>query len=345
MCKLYNIPSPFEKYVPSVFVVSSPLQILCALSAIKQLEIKEYKIIVYLLKGDCRKTQMINLMEKNNIKYTLISYINIFTIQLVKLFAIIRRKNEYSRLFIGDIRNIVEIFIGYCHVSDNSTVVSLDDGNGIIAILKNKASRLTTNCNLKILNTIFKYRHLYPYKNLLTIYSDIPNPNYCIKELQLNNVASSSDRKRGYKNVIIVGTYIAAYCEPVGISEQDFIKRLSALMKKIKADYPNEEVIFVPHGRENSNYGEVLCKENGCTYKRPNIMIELELLDSPFIPKAIYGFTSGALFTLKKMFPETRVVNILFDMGKNVKESYNEYIDISDYFVKNGIELYKDKLY
>lgn len=336
--------SAFSKYIPSVFVICSPLQLLCALAAIKQLEISDYKMIVYLPKGDVRNLQVKNLLKDNGVKYNSFTRINKMTIQFVKLYAIFRKKRNYARLFVGDIKNITESYIGYCFVSDNSDVVYLDDGNGTISLLKNEIVYPTSERNRKILEYINKHRGIRPFYNLLSIYTDIPNPKYNIKELHLNLVVELKHREKEYRNIYIVGTNIINYCAHLGISEELYINKLSKLMDRLKRENPDEDVIFIPHGREKKKYGEQLCKDNGCIFQKPEIMIELELIRASFNPKIIYGYTSAALFTLKKLFPGTRIVNILFDLETNDNKNYKEYIECSNYFEKNGIELYREPI-
>ena len=336
--------SAFSKFIPSVFVICSPLQLLCALAAIKQLEISDYKMIAYLPKGDVRNVQVENLLKEYGVKYISFTRINKMTIQFVKLYAIFRKKRHYTRLFVGDIKNITESYIGYCFVSDNSDVLYLDDGNGTISLLRDEIIYPTSERNRKILDFIYKHRDIRPFYNLLSIYTNIPNPKYNIKELHLNLVIDLKHGKKENRNIYIVGTNIINYCGHLGISEELYINKLSQLMACVKKEYPDDDVIFIPHGREKKRYGERLCVDNGCIFQKPEIMIELELLRAPYLPKVVYGYTSAALFTLKKLFPETRIVNILFDIKANDNMNYKEYLECSNYFAQNGIELYMDSL-
>ncbi len=60
-------------------------------------------------------------------------------------------------------------------------------------------------------------------------------------------------------------------------------------------------------------------------------------------PEAIYGYTSTALHTLKKLFPTARVVNILFQSPED-KPFYQDYVMCSEYYQKNGIEWINEPL-
>ena len=64
-----KIIDPFSMSTPSVFVVWSPFQILCAVSAIRQFAIKDYLLLVRLYKGDARNQQILNILNKYELRY------------------------------------------------------------------------------------------------------------------------------------------------------------------------------------------------------------------------------------------------------------------------------------
>lgn len=340
--------TPFDKFVPSVFVISSPFQALCAIAAIRQLEITDYKMALYIPRNDPRNGQIIKLLKDNDIEYTLYRKHRCFNSVLsyrFRLGAIYRRNNHYLRLYVGDFRNYMQLYIGANYVSDGSSLIYLDDGNVTIALLKNQISNPFHGLNKLFITLISKHRNITTFRNLMTIYDDIPNEKYSIFALQLSyairdNKNEMSDRMRG---VYIVGTNIKKFCKPLGYKYNDFIKKLDEIMKRLCSEYPNEPVIYIPHGRDTSEYAQDICHRYGCQFRRADVMIELELLQQPYSPLAIFGFTSSALYNLKKIYPDIRVVNILFDGDEN-NEHYKEYLMISKFYEQNGIELIKDTL-
>lgn len=331
--------NPFAKQTPSVFIVCSPFQALCAIAALRQLNISIYSFYVLMPKGDIRNTQTLALLKHYNIKYRKLHEKSRLYLWFRLTKSIWHRNNRFKRLFIGDIRDIFLIYAGLNFISDGSEVVTLDDGNVTLEYLKDSISHPLSAKHQYIINWISKRRNIIIGKDFLTIYGDIKNPRYNIETLNFHlavNRTQSSEKQ--LKGIYIVGTNVDSFCKVLNIPEDIYIKKLGDLMRELCQHYPNDTIYFIPHGREYKNYGERLCEQLGCVFLRPKMMIELELLYMPNPPKAVYGYTSTALYTIKKLFPVSKVVNVLFQLSeKNLY--YKSYVQTSDFYLKNGIEL------
>lgn len=336
--------APFSNYTPSVFIVSSPFQLLCAIAAIRQLELLRYEFYILLPNGDVRNNQVQLLLDEYKIPYKRLHNLNRFYFWYYVAKSFFCRKCEYYRLFIGDIRSFSQLYIGLGYVSDYSDVVALDDGNITISFLNDVISMPYPPHHRYILSMISKKRKIFLPNNLLTIFSDIPNQKYNIEQLDLSKVVKKdffvNSQKKG---IFIVGTNVRELSRQLKISESVYIMKLENLMRELRLHYPEDTVYFMPHGRDNKNYGELLCQKYDCVFHRPMMMIELELLHMDNPPKAVFGYTSTALHTLKKIFPDTRVVNILFE-SQEENPFYKDYVICSEYYLKNGIELIKESL-
>ena len=331
--------SAFDKHIPSVFVVCSPFQALCAVTAIRQLEIQDYKFYALLPRGEVRNSQVECVLNHFDIKYTAISPTNRFEVFYYKYRPLIKRNNKYKRLFLGDFRTVFLYSVGCGVVSDNANVVYLDDGNISISLLRGRDTEPLSDNDVRLLECYKKHRGFVFFKNLLTIYSDIPNSNFNIEGLQLSVVGKEhSGESQAVSRVYIVGTNLERFCGPLGLSEDIFVSYLDTLMKKLKAEFPGNEIVYIPHGCETKVYAETLCEKYGIRYLKPQMMIELELLSIANPPKAIYGFTSTALYTLKKLFPDSKVVNIVFDSLEKDNPFVIDILDCSKYYAQNGIE-------
>ena len=336
--------NPFAKHTPSVFVAYTPFQVLCAVAAIRQLEIEDYIFLAKLPRGEVRNGQTKALLEKYHINYKQPFVFTRFSIWIYMRCAFIHRRNHYKRLFLGDTRDPDAFFIGYNYVSDNSSVVFLDDGNITINYLKDSVSEPMKERLREILDCIKTRRIMDCGHNFLTIYGDIESSQNHLCQLDLRYVVDSmSTSNKQLKDVYIVGTNVARYCTPLEIPEDIYFAKLGELMQNLRQQYPDDTIYFIPHGREVLDYGQRLCEQYGCIYQRPKMMIELELLNMKNPPKAIYGYTSTALHTLKKLFPDTKVVNILFESSKD-NPFYKDYLMCSEYYAKNGIEWVNEPL-
>ena len=333
--------NPFAKHTPSVFVAYTPFQVLCAVAAIRQLEIDDYLFLAKLPRGEVRNSQTMALLEKYHINYKQPFFFTRLSLLFYMCVAFLHRKNRYKRLFIGDLRDVSSYYVGFNYVSDNCQVVFLDDGNFTINYLQDSISEPMEPSHRKRLDKIAKRRNMEVGHNFLTIYGDIESPKNHVCQLDLHCVVNNKESKaRQAKDVYIVGTNIERYCVPLEIPEDVYIEKLGKLMQDLRQQYPEDKIYFIPHGREYKKYGQRLCEQYGCIFQRPKMMIELELLNMQNPPKAILGYTSTALHTLKKIFPAAKVVNILFQSPED-NPFYQDYVMCSEYYQKNGIELVK----
>jgi hypothetical protein len=97
-------------------------------------------------------------------------------------------------------------------------------------------------------------------------------------------------------------------------------------------NHPNERIYFSPHGRDHSAGFIDYCESCGVTILRSKISIEVDYVDNGLNPRFIYGLTSTALFTLNKIFPTSKIIDVRpvgFIIG-------NEKLDIS--LLRDGIE-------
>jgi len=329
---------PFELHTPSVFAISSPLQVLCAVAAIRQLEINDFRVAVCYAKGDARNEQLWSILDYFKMYDRVLMPISKFNLFLYRLKSMIHRNNQYKRLFIGDFRGAYDLILGSSYVSDGSNIVYLDDGLVTVSFLKDIITEPMDEIFKNFLNKLAVRRKFELNKNLLTIYGDLKNPKYVVKPLNLGYVISSNKNRDVIKDVYIVGTTVDRYCSPIGLSFARFIEGLEKVFVQIRKEYPCDTLTYVPHGRDVSLYAKEMCERYGCLFIRPQLTVEMELLKQNASPKVVYGFTSSALYNIKKMFPETRVINIMFECPKD-NVFYQEYLMLSEYYLQNGIEL------
>lgn len=331
--------NPFALYTPSVFVVSSPFQVLCTVVAIRQLHIKNYRVIAVFPKGEYRNTQLNNILQKYNIQYEKIVPVAKFSNLYYKIKSFFCKKSLYKRLFIGDYRNLFLHYIGFCFVSNTSEIVYLDDGAATIAQLNSNHMDVSLRERLYC-KLISKKKKISLFKNILTIYENIHNSQYNIQYLNMSVLISSCQKQNN--DIYIIGTNVQSYYLSKYLSENRYIGALEDLIICLKKRYVNSHIVYIPHGRDKSEYASIICQKYGCEFKRTNNIVELELLNQKSIPKAVYGFTSSALYNIKKISPETEVVNVLYVSPVFIeKPSYKSYLEISKYYESNGILLEK----
>lgn len=324
---------PFEYHQPSVFVVRSPFQALCAVSAIHNMEISDYKFIV-ILSNFRRDDQLLNFVKSQNINYVVYETKRFaYWFQLIK--SLIKRKKGYSRLFVGDFRAYIQYWIGLQWVKDGADVVILDDGNITISLLQGSLGVWRNKIQVLCMGIISTIRRIDPLKNVYTIYEGIDNPQFNISINKIEKIQNKENGKRS--KVYFIGTKKKQFCEYYGWNNDlFFISAIDGILNCIKNKYPTEEVVYIPHGDDVGEYLEELCKKNNIIIYRPSMMVELFLLDNGY-PLAVYGFMSSALFNIKKMFTNSEVYNIVFKSIMN-EQAKLECGIISEYYQKNNIK-------
>lgn len=334
---------PFAKHTPSVFCVDTPFQALCAIAAIKQLQIEDYLLLVYFHKHGARNCQLRMLLEKFGVKYKPINEFNSITFRLAVWSSKRRHKTKYQRLFIGDMRDVSLYFASLSFVNDGSELIYLDDGNITISLLKDIITEPLSDISISLIKVVESKRKICFNKNFLTVYSGIENPKYNIKNLDLSLIVHQNNDEDLQEGIYIIGTNIDRYCGPLDIPYDVYINKLEELVVKLKEEYPDEKITFVPHGMDKSEYAKDICNKHHVSYEPSKMTVEMKLLSKEVLPKAVYGFTSSALYNIRKMYPKTHVVNVLFECNPE-NPIYQEYSMCSEYYLKNGIELLKEPL-
>lgn len=338
MSFIHHNMNPFEKGEQSLFILQSPLQCMCAINAIHDFGIEEYRIIVYLL-GEKRDQQVIDFLNSSNVDYEIIQaetsgYKNIF----YRYNIFLEKNSQYKRAFIGDYRNVNLLCLGFKLLANKSTVVFLDDGAASISVLNGDTS-YKSGLKKKLVHLFFRIIAIlrqidYGY-SFYTIYN-IPSPKFRVR---INQLDYFSQKKVTYqrKGVFILGTNVSSFCPSAGVSEKVFFQQMANLFDNLRSQYEGEDILFVPHGRDETEYPKQLCKTYNIRYVKSTMPVENYLLAQPNAPGFIYGYTSSALYNLKLIFPESEIYNMVFRTG-TASGLVGEYENIREFYERNGIK-------
>ena len=152
----------------------------------------------------------------------------------------------------------------------------------------------------------------------------MPNKLTCLSVKETNNSNNC---------IVFVGTNTLAYLSEINISLQRYLCIIEITLKNIRQKYPNYKAIYIPHGRDNNQEIEKICEECSFEYKKLSTCIEFYLLKENIHPIYVVGFSSTALFTIKKIYADTIVENIVPNDLNSI-----EYENIKEYYEKNGIK-------
>ena len=318
----------------ALFMVNTPFQALCAIEVINRYSIIDYDLIVAYFSNENRLNQIYTILSLYSISYTPLLLSKYAIIKyLLKLFF---SRNRYTVAFIGDFYTILSSFISVLSLKRGSRIIYLDDGNSTIDIFKNRlAPDKVTNMYTLIrscVKFIAKTRYIEIEKYFFSIFSVTDNCKYSIIENDFSFI-QSVEKDRNYEiESFFVGTVTDAFCKENGIIIEHYYNILEIIFSSI---YKNRfSITYIPHGRDNDYVVKKLCSKYNIEYRTLDVCLELYLLKNIIRPKCLIGFSSSALYTVKRMFPETKVFNIQI-ISSNPS---NEYIDIADYYNEHGIE-------
>lgn len=328
-----------ENFIPSLFVVTSPFQAMCAIEAIRVFKITDYKFVVCVI-GDSRDFQLYTFLKKMNIDYSIENFQNIrySSVFLKPLFQ--KNRTYYKRAFLGDVDNFRQRHVAYKLLSKKSIISFLDDGTKDIPYLMGKRKLSVSKYSIleflirRILNIHLTHSHF-------TMFSDIALPKF---ECRMNNLTcfSKNIASKPVKDIFFVGTNSYMYCKKMNIAIDIYNRELESIFEYLKNKYGDNNVYYIPHGMDKNDSIKLICEKNGVCYQQVDKTVELFILELPYRPIAIYSNTSTALFTMKLICPQIKVYNI-FSLGDPQSRYYNDYKLYSEYFEQRGIPLLRIK--
>lgn len=331
-----NYNDPFALNVPSLFIIQTPFQAMCAINTIRQLEIEDYCISLHLhVKTEKRNKQTIELLEKYSIPYTIFKG---DSIGLIKRFWLLFSKTgTYKRVFLGAHLYHDGYYYALQKLQNNANLVHLDDGTATLDLLDG-TYKITGRSLLymAIYKAIASLRRI-KLNNLFTVYKEVNSPKWNISYNDLSLFYQSGrDLEKG--GVYFIGTNNSVYVTQYHVNQTDIRKKLREVLLNVKSKYPQENIVYIPHGRDNTLFAKEVCGEVGIEYKPLSINVEIYILSLGIMPKAVIGFTSSALYNLKMIFPDMDVVNVVISMLTDKNPSI---LSASNYYKKQGIPTIK----
>jgi len=347
----------FAKHTSSAFIVASPFQMLCALEAIHEFEIEDYKFVFVLMEGWKRNDQMFAMAKHFNINYDLIwcgeNEREYFDWQ--KNGFNINAQGKYSRVFIADYHMAYYHIIVPLYAKKGAVIAYLDDGCSTILFLKgiikdkkpsNWRKRLNWYRNRN--NAVELYRQqrvikalqnlgIYGAESFYTIYDNVSSQKFSIYSHSLSYVASMYRRTNLTKPIIlVVGTAIDSYANASGISTILMESIVWKSLAELRDKFPDDQIVYIPHGRDTDTVLKAFCDILNIKYLSLNESIETYMLSSNYSPIVIYGYGSQALYNFRQLYPSIEIHNWIV----SAKSQYGADIQsktIYNYYEQSGI--------
>lgn len=317
----------------ALICVGSPLQAICAIEAIFVYRIDIYKLFV--IDDGFRLEQIKKFLDERKVVFSVIPYhVHIWK----NIYRLIGLLNPfigcYDYLLMGDYRLIGNRMEYIPLIKNGGKIIYLDDGTYIISLAKGQIDYSTTmRFRNKLMDVICKYRRISD-KNLFTIFAnDIAVSGFDILENQLLQLQMKSFILDD--TIYFIGTSPIDYCTYMGIYINQYVTYVENILSIIKERNPETQVIYIPHGRDMTKETQMICKKLDIVYRRIPICIEIYMLSLSACPKEVWGIGSTALFTLKRMLPNTKFTNVT--IKGTIEDSVRQYKEIASLYTKNGI--------
>ncbi|MEE9350244.1 MAG: hypothetical protein V3U80_09375 [Flavobacteriaceae bacterium] len=310
----------------SLFFVSSPLEMICAIEARKQFKTKDTILVLYLFDVDKKIIEYIMSLDEKwpTIYKPFRSSIN-YGKKWVKLTNQLK-KEKYHYFFSSGMTFSANLIYNINY----KELYFLDDGTLTLTNVAyfNEHGNLTKKLSLFPGHNKFKFKHkvneaihyLFGHKlrgkwNSLSLFTffDIPKSNNIhiarneltwFHQLKEKKVLKPTDDL-----VFIIGTPLV---EVKIISKAYYHK----LLQKIVTHFSSKKIVYVPHRWEDKNNVSHLKSLFNFEVRFNKNIIEMDFLIESILPKHIAGTISTALFTLKKLYPKATIYNAAVDLDE-----------------------------
>lgn len=304
----------------SIFLITSPFQVLCVKEAINHFEIDNYLIVVITSANDNRIKQTKNTLSYFNLVYECQAVKSSSFREIRRIGELILRGDRYSKVFVGDCCDIWLVTLALYVMKFRGNLVYLDDGASSISFfdgnIYSSSYRFKRRC-LTLLGLLIATRKPI----FFTIFNVKKNCTYCIVHNGFKSLKKDVEATVG--GVYIIGTNIDVYCKEYHLSIDEYISSFISVIDKIKND-GNVDYFYIEHGRCINKEIREICNDKGIKLLRPDVPIEFFFIRSRIEPKVIIGFDTTALFTLKGLFNQCEGLNIQIKSGFNINHPFQE---------------------
>lgn len=318
-------------------IATSPLQIMLSKKICEKYYQGAYiECHVVNPKKDARLEKIIALADmyeyKTKVHYTgSLSFKNIM--KYIYAASTLFHHNSFDIVIIGWYKCMLSHVIALSLLKNNGEILYTDDGTATFELEDAYLQKqIFSRKGWLISDSIMTARKIIK-KKYYTIFANINNARYEFHNLSLNQQCNGEP-----KGIFVLGTNPDVYrnmLNPI-MSKSDYENFMDRFFEYIKQNYPNDILYFSPHGRDDSEFNKVLCEKYNFKYIPSRISVEVDYVNNNFYPKIIYGLSSTALFTLKRIFTNSNVTNV---MPKNFSFKFNDYEKtIVDNYASEGIK-------
>lgn len=295
-------------------IVTSPLQILLAKQICEKLDYSNVEYTILVESSDPRLENLKKLAEYLHLTYSIKYFEDSYfkgKFKYVKLLCSIFNNNGFDIVIIGMYFCIFSHLISLKYVKKSGKLIYIDDGTATIELDSEDCYRLRMNSKkwyyVRLLLTLKRVDHRRYY----TIFDNISSKHYDTEKY--NPFSTNVNAQVQLKGIFILGTNSSIYANnfsPV-MSMESFNSFIIKSIELLKDKNQEENIYYSPHGRDNSTELLDYCRKNEIEILKSMYSVEIDYVLKGYYPKIIAGPSSTALFTLKKIFPNSIVIDLL----------------------------------
>lgn len=308
-------------------IVRSPFQALCAVEAVHEFGIEAP---VFYIQGNDKSAKMTRdfVASQGYAFQSLEDTRN--SLDIIKKY---RNYPKYKLMIVGDYFSQGQFTFAFLWVKHGGSIVYLDDGVATLSMLPPLNLRRGSDWGFSLRKVCERsFVGILALKRVKTLFFTIFDMEGKIpfdvvrNRFSMLNSSGAGEQKGCY----IIGTWASV----LGWTFEEYVEKLMPIVDFFKACYPGQAIFYCPH-RHDENDDQQVADALGVTLFDTKVSVEVDFVSRNLYPKAVIGFGSTALYTLKKIYPETRVISIRFDQQH---ERGNVYVHGEDY-KKSGIEI------
>jgi len=222
-----------------------------------QLKINDYVLSLHLHKStEKRNRQTVELVERSGLKYNVVNVRSIpFLNRLALLFCY---EQKFNRVFLGTHLYQNGYYYALKEIKNGGNLVLLDDGVATLTLLESGYKVTGRSVVQMAINKAIASLRRIKLNNLLSVYKGIANQKWDIAYNDLsflrNNNSTSSNK------VFFIGTNNSSAIYKDGVDEFDYKQNLYNILNKMRLTYPNDEITYIPHGRDKSTFAKDFCE-------------------------------------------------------------------------------------
>lgn len=321
----------------AAFFIQTPFEMICAINALHHYDINVFKFYI-IDDGQERFSQLTNMANQFGIDFCVLPFEFLVRGGLKRAVfeSLFCRNGNYDLVFTGDYRAALKDLYIIPFIGKRGKIVKLDDGNCTIDMLTDNDSVISSDIKRSRwwLNLVCTHKHIDII--YYTVFDKLINEKYRLEVNDMKFLQSHVDSSEMSNEVLFIGTNPEAYVEALGISVDvyfTFIRKIFLLLREKMMP-----IKYILHGRDINPRTKVMCEEFGVECIKPKECIEVFILNGRYNPRLIYGLTSTALFSLRKILLNAEIVNIVPDISDIAADSL---LEISNYYELNGISTLK----